>query len=784
MPSTAMADGGGPVVPTTVDAKEDGEKPTLCDMARSTSNRGGGGGGGGGWRRRTLETPFHLFTITLCFFFVAIIELLQRLSKRNGALLFSDPETGKLPSYALFCFEYLPVIIAVVHNVLWMAVDHDVKRIEPYFQLSKPDGAHAGDSLLLSYSYQFSPFVPVSAFRKRHWTVFCSSMVALLAAYAVTPLMSAILTKETIERSIDFDVTSYTILPRDLQADGLSALFSHRAYGYKLLGDPIPAFSTGEFGVLPFAPAADVTVSIAHGGYCSEGMLKPWKSQLPPGRWVANTTLYEADLECVEAVEKRAGGIGSRLTLSNGRDCEFTFLDYNELNQDDILDIRNERFFTDFPYRAMLMNYDTLNQAIREESLGPTPFTLASKQANCSNPDQIFALWNRSDGMTDEGQGCHPEATEPCTPVRPDRGTTPENFAAVFCEPTYYEQAIQVTVDTVTGRVNETLRLGSRRPLNAAINSTLFGSFATYGTHAASTPALNVSRDYAPDDRNVFAAPDVRDRMARFPRFQMASTFDSTKYGHHSGIESSINTGFLYPRSMMGIAVIDQQDLNGLLDSEVLARKLRDTYKLYFSFAVTSELSVPSGATLTAQWKFNTQAYTTDPLWAGLLQAAFCAMAALDITLTCLLRNRRLNLNGDPGSLAALLASVSSSPTLLSDFHGSEFLPFERTAAKLRSAVNRYYLLALDGGGHRIDKKTLVDIETKPQPAIPPMHEETIPIRSARPWELSPLTGVGILISLLSLIGLFIALYQSGQKYNGVYTSDWVPLIHMQVWEC
>ncbi|KAI5854475.1 hypothetical protein BZA05DRAFT_468136 [Tricharina praecox] len=730
---------GDCIMPTPVATDEVGEQSTLGESNHE-----------GSWRRATLETPFHIFTIALCFFFVAVIEVLLQLSKRNGALLFPDPKTDELPTYAVFCFEYLPIIIAVMHNVLWMTVDHDIKRIEPFFQLSKPGGAEAKDSLLLHYPYQFAPFVPLTAFRKRNWTVFCSSTVALLTAYAATPLMSAILTKETIERSIDFDVMSNAILPVSQQAQSVSALFSYLVYGYKLLGDPMPAFSTENFGVLPFAPAIDLPIS--------------------RGEWVVNTTLYEADLDCVEAVEKRTGGRGSQLTLSNGRDCEFTFLDYDNLDQDDLLDIRNERFFTEFPYMAVLMNYDTMNQAIRERSLGPTPFTLTSKQANCSNPHQIFALWNRSDGMTVDGLDCGAEADgSSCTHEGADRGTTPENFAAVFCEPKYFEQSVQVTVDAVTGRVNEALRLGSKRPFDAGVDSAFFESFATYGKLAASTPALNVARDYAPNDRNVFGAPDVRDRMAKFPQFQMAGTFDSSKYGRNTGIEASINTGLLYSRSMMGIAIIDQQSLDDLLDPRILARKLQEMYRLYFSYAVTSELSAPNKTMLTAQWKFKTQAYTTDPLWAGLLQATFSAMAVLDIILTCLLYKRRLNLNSDPGSLAALLSSITSSQALLSDFRGSEFLLFKKTATKLESDGSRYHLLATKEGGHRIDKNASVDgVETKLQPVIPALYDESVAIKSARPWELSLITGVSIIGCLLSLVGLFIALFESGQRYNGL----------------
>ena len=51
-------------------------------------------------------------------------------------------------------------------GVGWAAVDLDVKRLEPYFQLSKPAGATASNSIFLHYPFEFIAFVPINAARK------------------------------------------------------------------------------------------------------------------------------------------------------------------------------------------------------------------------------------------------------------------------------------------------------------------------------------------------------------------------------------------------------------------------------------------------------------------------------------------------------------------------------------------------------------------------------------------------------------------------------------------
>jgi len=66
-----------------------------------------------------------------------------------------------------FCYQYLPQMLVVALGVGWAAVDLDMKQLEPYFQLSKPEGATAYNSLFLHYRFEFIAFVPVNAGRKR-----------------------------------------------------------------------------------------------------------------------------------------------------------------------------------------------------------------------------------------------------------------------------------------------------------------------------------------------------------------------------------------------------------------------------------------------------------------------------------------------------------------------------------------------------------------------------------------------------------------------------------------
>jgi hypothetical protein len=64
-------------------------------------------------------------------------------------------------------YLYLPTIISVLYGFLWTWVDLDIRRLEPYYQLSRKDGALGKESILLHYPVDFLASVPIKAVRYR-----------------------------------------------------------------------------------------------------------------------------------------------------------------------------------------------------------------------------------------------------------------------------------------------------------------------------------------------------------------------------------------------------------------------------------------------------------------------------------------------------------------------------------------------------------------------------------------------------------------------------------------
>lgn len=67
-----------------------------------------------------------------------------------------------------FVYNYLPTIISLFFGFLAAILHHDSMRMEPWFQMSREEGATAKDSLLLDYPYLFPLVVPFEAVRLRY----------------------------------------------------------------------------------------------------------------------------------------------------------------------------------------------------------------------------------------------------------------------------------------------------------------------------------------------------------------------------------------------------------------------------------------------------------------------------------------------------------------------------------------------------------------------------------------------------------------------------------------
>lgn len=137
------------------------------------------------WKPVSMRWPYMTFLVVLSIGLGVFQEFVYQLSARrrqHGEGLFEFVRIADVNMGDFFCWKYLPTIVAVTFGVMWQIVDYEVKRLEPYYQLSRPEGALAIGSLNRDYLTSWSITAPFKALKYRHWAVFFSSIIYLIAA--------------------------------------------------------------------------------------------------------------------------------------------------------------------------------------------------------------------------------------------------------------------------------------------------------------------------------------------------------------------------------------------------------------------------------------------------------------------------------------------------------------------------------------------------------------------------------------------------------------------------
>ncbi|KAF2663767.1 hypothetical protein BT63DRAFT_379578 [Microthyrium microscopicum] len=143
------------------------------------------------WRPISMRWPYISLLVILAISLAGLQEFLCQISQRNseGLLKFQTPKDITILAY--FTWKYLPTIILVTYGVMWQVVDYEVKRLEPYYQLSQREGAIARASLNLDYLTAMAYLIPLRAIRYKQWAVVCSSTAAIISGSLLAVLQSA-----------------------------------------------------------------------------------------------------------------------------------------------------------------------------------------------------------------------------------------------------------------------------------------------------------------------------------------------------------------------------------------------------------------------------------------------------------------------------------------------------------------------------------------------------------------------------------------------------------------
>ncbi|KAH8695453.1 hypothetical protein BGW36DRAFT_298765 [Talaromyces proteolyticus] len=145
------------------------------------------------WKPISMKTPYMLMLIITSLVLAGVQEYLYQRSRSledQGQGLIQYDTINDIPVAEFFAWKYLPTMVMVAFGVLWQLMEYNVKRLEPYYQLSQPTGNSAAKSLNLDYITTFPYFVPIKAIRNGHWTVAVASIGAILATTAAPSLQN------------------------------------------------------------------------------------------------------------------------------------------------------------------------------------------------------------------------------------------------------------------------------------------------------------------------------------------------------------------------------------------------------------------------------------------------------------------------------------------------------------------------------------------------------------------------------------------------------------------
>lgn len=366
------------------------------------------------WRPITLRLTVLGSLILATTGLIAAIQCLQYISRRDQGILFAK-DIDDIPLRRSFCYLYLPTIISVLYSIIWTWVDLDVKRLEPFFQLSRPGGVQGSESILLSYPLEFLAMLPFTAFKRKHWSVLVGSVAMILILWGVTPTQAGIFAVRTIRIREDVfgsHSTTYTPLNEQIQ----SAIYAQSVYNIAWLNETLPPFMTKEYVLSPLAPATQAT------------------SYANNITFTGTTNMYSIDVTCEEAILWSDPGTGA-FQYNSSAGCDFEAPAFRTEGVND----------TSKPYDTMYVGYQDQN--------GFADYYL-SINCNESFLHTFFIRWSKS-------SDAYILSGNETSYIEPNQ----VNETSLFCKPQYYQQKVNATISWPSKAVQSVQLVGKKLPL-------------------------------------------------------------------------------------------------------------------------------------------------------------------------------------------------------------------------------------------------------------------------------------------------------------------------------
>ncbi|KUJ15092.1 uncharacterized protein LY89DRAFT_720488 [Mollisia scopiformis] len=135
----------------------------------------------------TMRWAYLALLISISLTLAVLQEFLfQRSWKNGGLIVFKFVQNVSVNQY--FLWRYAPTLVLVVFGLMVEATDYEMKRLQPYYCMTRQEGASADESMLVE---PFSLWTYLTNPRLIGLRIFVSRTMTLLATLAVPTLQSA-----------------------------------------------------------------------------------------------------------------------------------------------------------------------------------------------------------------------------------------------------------------------------------------------------------------------------------------------------------------------------------------------------------------------------------------------------------------------------------------------------------------------------------------------------------------------------------------------------------------
>jgi hypothetical protein len=318
----------------------------------------------------------------------------------------------------------------------------------------------------------------------------------------------------------------------------------------------------------------------------------------------------------------------------------------------------------------------------------------------------------------------------------------PNDVTAIFCEPIYYQQRVNATVDRVSRSPIQVTKIGEKQPLDKNIfNATHWEAQMTTGSSG-----YEVRGDGMP----TITIPDY--------------------VGYIADTNVSIGTGSMansVTQPLVGLSLaVSELPLEDYLDWKVLSKSYADAYRLIFARTMVEILGNDFASTvdMAGYQQYTTEAVVLEPVFVYIVEGLLGMISLATIMLLYLSITRKRHLRSDPSTIASVMSLVADNEPLLAGFESLDCC----TNPEVNKALENQRFRLRDEGERFGIEVLCPDTDTSTEAQTSPRCSNTVreiakPVRPKefRLWTAVPFVGLFVALSI-ALAVIFVRAQANG----------------------